>query len=337
MKKFTDNYSSGCKACQNGRWLCIFLTYLCNSACTFCAAPFRNRDLIQTSFGSDPNIILDYLERIPFQGISFSGGESFLVYDRMLTWLDFFKRHKPELYYWAYTNGINIKKEQLIKLKEYGLNELRFNIAASGYYNKSVLKTISSAKEIFDHVAVEIPSIPEDFEKLMKTLPALEKSGVDYLNLHEYILVPCDPASKNAPKGSFLMNYEMEVEYHQQSLSNTCRIKKICRENAYKLKVNNCSLCKKESQMRGRRLTMGYLLKEGHEKLTDDGFLQTIYVYKGTPHSLNETIKNYHLIDKSLLVHPDKYIKAENQAYLLTVLPALSISALPKVLNFKKI
>ena len=163
---FTDNFSQGCKACQNGKWLCIYLTYMCNASCAFCPAPFRNRDFIQSAFGSDLRMVLKYLERFAFEGISFSGGECFLVYDRMIAWLEFLKKQKPELYYWAYTNGINVKREQLEGLRNSGLNELRFNMAATGYNDPNILETITYAKEIFEFVAVEIPSIPEDFEKL---------------------------------------------------------------------------------------------------------------------------------------------------------------------------
>ena len=171
---FKDNHSKGCKACQEGKWLCIFLTYLCNASCSFCPAPGQNRDIINSAFGNNPDHILNYLNRYPFQGVSFSGGECFMVYDRMLKWLNLFKTNKPELYYWAYTNGIQLNKEQLHELERSGLDELRFNISASGYNDSTVLNNIGEATKIFRHVAVEIPSIPEDYERLVPVLPVLD-------------------------------------------------------------------------------------------------------------------------------------------------------------------
>lgn len=313
------------------------MTYMCNASCYFCPAPFRDRDFVQSAFGSDPSVILKYINRIPFEGISFSGGECFLVYDRMRSWLEYFKKQRPDIYFWAYTNGINVTKKQMEGLKDSGLNELRFNIAATGYNDPYIMETISCAQEIFEHIAVEIPSIPEDFEMLKDILPVLEGSGVDYLNLHEYILVPGDPNSANAPQGRFIMNYEMNLEFHRQSLSNTEKIKKICGKNAYNIKVNNCSLSKKEHQMLGRRLIMGELLRKDHEKVTDEGFLETICLPGRSGVTPEDIMGKYHQIDKSLFIHPEMYVKDETDAWLLRIMPALSISDFPKVLEFIKI
>jgi|WetSurSiteA1Bulk_404760.scaffolds.fasta_scaffold02128_2 uncharacterized protein len=334
---FKDNYSKGCKACQNGKWLCIFLTYQCNAACTFCPAPFKNRDLINSALGNDPSTILGYLELYPFEGISFSGGECFIVYDRMLSWLDFFKKNQPQLYYWAYTNGIDIKKEQLVDLKNAGLNELRFNIAASGYNDPLVLESIADASEIFEHVTVEIPSIPDDFEKLIKTIPLLEKMRVDYLNLHEYLLVAGDPNSKNAPAGRFLMNLSMPMDYHQKSLLNTEKISSFCAENDFNIKINNCSLMKKEHQMYGRRITMGTLFKEDHEKLTKDGFLETIFSPGRISDEVDENLSNYHRADRSYFIHPDHFTKTGSDAYLLKIMPKLGVNDHPRVIEYTKL
>lgn len=335
--RFEDNHSQGCKACQEGKWLCIFLTYLCDASCTFCPAPMHKGDTISSAFGDDPKVILEYLNQYPFKGVSFSGGECFMVYDRMLDWLKYFKEHKPNLYYWAYTNGINVNREQMEGLKNAGLNELRFNTAASGYNDPKVLDTIANATELYDHVAVEIPSIPEDLKQLKAVLPVLDKLGVNYLNLHEYILVPKDPVSNTAPKGQFLMNHEMRMQYHEHSLANTGEIKSFCHDNKLNIRINNCSLKKKEHQMLGRRLTMGTLLKEDHEKLTADGFLETIYIPGKDEFNIMESLKRYHQIDRSSLFHPDQFKADGSNAFLLKILPRLGKDVLPKVLNYTKL
>jgi len=260
-----------------------------------------------------------------------------MVYDRLLSWLGFFKKNKPQIYYWAYTNGINIEKKQLVELKNAGLNELRFNIAASGYNDPLVLKTIAYASEIFDHVAVEIPSIPDDFEKFITTLPFLEKKRIDFLNLHEYILVADDPNIKNAPAGRFIMNLDMRMNFHQNSLRNTEKIKSYSTENDFNIKINSCSLMKKEHQMFGRRLTMGAIFKEEHERLTDEGFLETIYFPGKMPLNLAENLKSYHIVDRSSFVHPDHFKRNESDAYLLKIIPKLGINDHPKVIDFTKI
>lgn len=280
---------------------------------------------------------MKYLQYLDFQGVSFSGGECFMVYDRMLTWLDLFKKAKPELYFWAYTNGLDIKTKQMEELSKCGLDELRFNIAATGYDNTKVLKTISHATRIFDHVAVEIPSIPEDFEKLNDILPFLSESGVDYLNLHEYILVPNDPNTRNAPKGNYLMNFEMRMDFHLLSRANSEKIRDISTKNGFRFKINNCSLDKKENQMLTRRKTMGALLKSDHEKLAEDGFLETVYLPEKETVAVNEILNNYHQIDQSGFIHPDRFNYDKPGAYMVRIMPKLGIYDIPKVFNWKKI
>lgn len=66
-----------------------------------------------------------------------------------------------------YTNGYLIDKNKLITLKEAGLNEMRFNIAARHYD----LKAVKMAADIIDTVTVEIPAVPEDYEILKDVCP----------------------------------------------------------------------------------------------------------------------------------------------------------------------
>jgi pyruvate formate-lyase activating enzyme-like uncharacterized protein len=335
--EYPDNHSKGCQICQEGKWLCIYLTYLCNASCTFCPAPLKGQDVINTAFGTDPDKIIPYLEQGNFRGISFSGGECFMVYDRLLDWLQLFVKYFPDYYYWSYTNGLAVEKKQMEQLAKLGMNELRFNISASGYSNQKVLDTIHHAAKIFQHVSVEIPSIPEDYEKLISILPQLSSSGVDYLNLHEYILVPNDPNQIRAPRGDYIMNYEMRLQYHLQSQQNTRTIKIFCRENGIPIRINSCLLRKKEHQMLQRRITMGKLLKEKHEKLTTDGFLETIYFPEKEVHNTEEALKNYQSLDRRKLHHPDQCTYYDQRAYRLKLLPRLGINAQARVLSYTTI
>ena len=166
--------SKGCLICQRGGWVCIYLTYLCPADCHFCAALHKNIDTVQSDYGSSLNTIQSRLNGTDVRGTSFSGGDCFSVYDRLVDWLTRFRNPFPKAYYWAYTSGLLVNKEKLHHLAGIGLNELRFNIAASGYDDPLILNHIESAVSILDHVAVEIPSIPQDFSRLTAVLPVLD-------------------------------------------------------------------------------------------------------------------------------------------------------------------
>ena len=66
-------------------------------------------------------------------------------------------------------------------MKEAGLNEIRFDIAARKYD----LKAVAMATAIIDTVTVEIPAIPEDYEIVKRCLPRMKALGVAHLNLHQ--------------------------------------------------------------------------------------------------------------------------------------------------------
>ena len=275
--RFSDTYSEGCRSCQAGRWVCIFLTYRCNAECPSCPSPVKQKDTIVSVFGNDPSVILRYVKSKPFTGISFSGGECFLVFERLLEWLTYFKKRLPGLYYWTYTNGLSADEKKLQKLADAGLNEIRFNIAATHYRSPLILERIKASVLLFQKVAIEVPSIPADFEELVDVLPFVDRMGVDYLNVHEYILMPQDPDYDSG--GECLLSSHMQVRYDRNSSQNTERIRQFCKEKNLQIRLNNCSLQKKQNQMLRRRLMMGSILKHESEEVNAEGFLETYLLH----------------------------------------------------------
>jgi uncharacterized protein len=336
---FTDNYSEGCKLCHEGRWLCIFLTHLCDAGCRFCPSPHKN-DHTHSALGANPIEILSHIKNQDYAGISFSGGDPFIVFDRLLEFLRFFKTELPDYYYWAYSSGRNLNEEKIRLIAQHGLNEIRFNIAALKYDSADILKTIELAKKHVEFVAVEIPSIPDDYNKLVKVLPILDRIGVDYLNLHEYIIVPALHQQNNLQSASFRLNYEIEIIYHTNSQRNTEEIIKYCQGMNLKININNCSLMKKEYQMKMRRLKMGRMMMNVFEKLTDEGFLVS---YISIPVNVEEKDLDTYFADKSTSFLNEFMIR-ESMAYSvlqnknktlvkLTFLPPLELTGRRKLIS----
>jgi len=290
--KLNNNLSKGCQLCQKGKWLCIFLTYRCNAGCHFCPAPF-NDDRVYSDFGSKKEDILAYLTGNDFRGISFSGGDPFLVFDRLMDWLRYFKNRLPEYYYWVYTSGLPADKLKIRELAEAGMDEIRFNIAASGYISDTVWESIAEARKFFRYVSVEIPSIRKDFRLLKTALEKLEKSRVDYLNLHDYILTERDSLHNSDHLSKFVLNRITVLNYADSSVKNTEDILRIASEKGYHFHINHCSMEKKEIQMTRRRIMMAKVFNDPeYDMFLNDG-----------------TILNFHLI-------PD-YIKTGNLQEML--------------------
>jgi len=276
-----DRLSRGCQLCQQGKWLCIFLTYRCNAGCHFCPAPFSD-DRISSSLGNQKEEILSYLKRTDFEGISFSGGDPFLVFDRLLEWLAFFKKHLPDYYYWVYSNGLAVTGRRMQQLSEKGMNEIRFNIAATGYVDEKIWDIIKTARGIFPVVSVEIPSIEEDFELMVKALDKLENAGIDFLNLHDFILNDADIKLTKSQYSTFLLNEVIPLKYARSSIENTEKINDLAFKKGYSFAINHCSMQKKESQMFQRRLNMGKLFNNpDYDKVLPDGTICNFYSVAG--------------------------------------------------------
>ena len=109
--------SPGCQACKAGTWDCLFLTMDCNLSCSFCCSPGERRNNIPLSaFGKDASEALKNFHLIQPEGISFSGGEVFLEFERLRHLVALMRREFPLAYLWVYTNGFLASAEKTAEL-----------------------------------------------------------------------------------------------------------------------------------------------------------------------------------------------------------------------------
>ncbi len=176
--------SPGCRICGEGNWSCLFINNRCNADCFYCPAPQDQHAEPSTNnlTFSHPGDYLDYLEKFNFKGCSISGGEPFLVFDKTIRYIRAIKnRFGSDMYVWLYTNGLLADEPRLAALRDAGLDEIRFDIAALGYNAEKP----ALAARFIPNVTVEIPAVPHHFDRLLKALPLLGKAGVKFLNLHQ--------------------------------------------------------------------------------------------------------------------------------------------------------
>ena len=141
--------SKGCYSCKSGSWICIYIGVSCNLKCISCPQTSRHgvKDFIWANGGNDDIHSLEDLKRVidrnkRIDGISFSGGEPFLYLNLVKEWLDFINKnfYDLNLYKWIYTNGMKVTKEDCEILKEKGINEIRFDLAATNYSSRIIDK-----------------------------------------------------------------------------------------------------------------------------------------------------------------------------------------------------
>jgi len=268
-----NGLSPGCRVCVAGGWSCLFINGKCNGSCFYCPAP--QQEIGQPGANglefTEPEHYVRYLERFGFSGASISGGEPLLTPERTLAFVRAVKKHfGGAIHLWLYTNGILASADILAALADAGLDEIRFDIGATGYR----LDAARRAAALIPTVTVEIPAIPEEEQRLKDLLPALTDSGVKHLNLHQLRLTPHN-YERLQPCGYRWLHGEKITSLHSE-LTALAVLRHSLTENIG-LPVNYCSFpYKYRFQQRAARLLAAPFLVQPGESVSDNGFLRSL-------------------------------------------------------------
>lgn len=270
-KPYYKQISQGCRLCGQGLWSCLFITSKCNASCFYCPAP-QVADEPPSSQGltfETPDDYAEYINFFKFKGVSFSGGEPLLFIDRTLAYLKKIREKcDPGIYIWAYTNGILADDQKFDDLAAAGLDEIRFDIGATGYK----LDKIRFAKGKIPTITIEIPAVPEEKERLISMLPKMTEAGVTNLNLHQLRLT-----KHNAPK---LLKHDYtyiaaERPIVLESEIAALEIIKAARETGISIGINYCSFFfKNRFQKAGFRRQVANALSPFGTPITEKGFIR---------------------------------------------------------------
>lgn len=267
--------SPGCRLCGQGSWSCLFISNLCNARCFFCPARQDNKDEPGTSTltFTRPGDYADYLERFGFRGASISGGEPLLDVEKALSFVKAIKeRLGGNIYLWLYTNGTRLTRDTAMRLADAGLDEMRFNIAATGYD----LAPLHLATGVIPHVTVEIPAIPEDIEMMQDKLFELDDTGVDFLNLHQIRCTGHNVGNLAGRGYTFLHGPQIGI---LESELTALRLMDYARQHAIGLGVNYCSLIfRHRFQARSSRMRWAPYMAKPFEEVTGAGLIRTVQI-----------------------------------------------------------
>ena len=192
-----SKFSRGCRSCLTGTGLsAIRKTNKCNLECRFCynygeldcippvgegmweigGTKFKERDL---------DLLLSIYPKPT--GISYVYLEPFMEIEKYYGIIRRF--HDAQIHQHLYTNGTLATEETLRALGEAGLDEIRFNLGASGCADK-VIENIRIAKKYIPYVGIETPMTPEFFEAFFQKKERILSTGVDFINCAELHLNP---------------------------------------------------------------------------------------------------------------------------------------------------
>ena len=281
-KPYTRQLSPGCRLCVEGSWSCLFINGRCNLRCFYC--PSSQDDIGEPTTNnlgfSSPDNYLEYLNHFGFRGFSLSGGEPLLTPERSLDYLRFVKKHLGDkIHSWIYTNGSLVTHDLLARLRDCGLDEIRFDIGALNY---SLAKAIL-AVGIIPIVTVEIPAVPEEKSALKITLKQMADAGINFLNLHQLRLTDYNyPHFKKRPY-TYLHDEKITV---LESELTALELIKHAQDEQLELPINYCSFVYKNRYQKTAARARGAAdMGRSHEQVTAAGYLRNCSV-KAKPECL---------------------------------------------------
>lgn len=294
-KPYYNHISKGCQICGSGKWSCLFITNKCNANCFYCPVPQKNDELPSTQGleFDNPADYADYINYFGFKGVSFSGGEPLLYFDRTLEFLKTLRQKcSPDLYVWMYTNGILANKSKMQVLAEESLNEIRFDIGATGFS----LDKVRIAKGIIPVITIEIPSVPEEKDNIISLIPRMIEAGVTNLNLHHMRLTKHN-VSKLIKREYHIISEERPLVVESEIAA--LEIIKAAQAAGLDIGINYCSFhYKNRFQKAGYRSVVAQKIVPD-SLITENGYIReydknsivykSIKLFKKAPDSFDET------------------------------------------------
>lgn len=187
-----QQFPKGCVSCLFGDGLGgIRKTNKCNLLCKFCyyhdnidsqdEIPDGMWEIGETLFYEEDIDLLLSIQKKP-SGVAYVYLEPFLEIEKYYGVIK--KLSDAGIYQHMYTNGSLCTRENLQKLGEAGLNELRFNLGAVKC-NDKVIEFMKIAKEYIPMVGIETPMTPEFYDAFQEKKEQILATGIDFMNCAE--------------------------------------------------------------------------------------------------------------------------------------------------------
>ena len=235
--EITNHIPIGCQKCMKCKKQQVHITFLCNKHCNYCPIPKEKfgLDFIEVSgtrySANEVDTIIDKISQdTQIEGISISGGEPFLVFDKVIYLIEKVKKVKGEDFHvHLYTNGILITEKKLNLLEKIGLDEIRVDSLE--------IETFEKLKDTKIDVVCEVPCIPEEkyLNQLKKLSIFLDKYNIKYLNLNEFEVTKENQNMVNK------LNLTVKNDRIVESKNGAEEIKKFIKRNKLDINVFFCT------------------------------------------------------------------------------------------------
>ncbi len=253
-------WTPGCQSCSRGKWAVFNVGIGCNLDCWYC--PYTGG--VEKERVEQRQPTHGHIEHISFGGMRFTfqelklqfsliadkfdafawiGGEPMMpgVLDEALPMIEYFHGTYPDYHQWMYTNGSYATRDNMQRLYDVGIRELRFNLSAVKFSRK-VIARMKQAKTIFPYVCMEIPMTKAGYEGLMANYREILDTGLDQMNLAEFMVgkKQIDDGSALEEEGR-LYNFKGFICSPVASRQYTYKVIKKAVEEKWPVVINDCS------------------------------------------------------------------------------------------------
>jgi pyruvate formate-lyase activating enzyme-like uncharacterized protein len=237
----TGDLIPGCEICVRKGYLSFQIGFACNARCPFCFLDTHPADEPDEDEVYHRRALLKRFHRHveELEGVALTGGEPLLYLEELQACVREMRTAKPSLHFWVYTNGILADEEHLRALQDLGIGEIRFNLAATDYSAKT-LRGLALARELIDHIAVEVPCYPPQKDALMACLSEIDRIGIDQLNLQELWITPSN-VERLSGEGYQTGVLSARKFFLYGSRRMTYEVMERCVAEGYSFTVNDCT------------------------------------------------------------------------------------------------
>ena len=237
----------GCTSCLAGKWTQIRSSAECNAACPFCYYHKVKDDFLandrfqvgaQQQMVSARDIKLFFgLQGEKVRGVAWVYYEPLMSPQKILPLIEHI--HSLGYHQWLYTNGISADEKTLKELAAAGLDELRFNLAAT-HCSDTVIERMKIARKLFPHLCIESPMYTDFFNYFMGKRERILATGVEQINLAELHLnnQNLDSMPEEGPLYAYHHGYISPIKSRQLTL----RLMAIAEQEKWpNVLINDCS------------------------------------------------------------------------------------------------
>jgi len=268
----------GCEICLRGAKLVLFVTGVCDKSCYYCPLSERRRGIDavfadEVEVEKDLEVILE-ARAIDAEGTGVTGGDPILRMQRVVKYVRMLKGFFGEDHHvHLYTNGRHVTRESLLRLKEAGVDELRFHPERKDW------PKIAMAKDAGFVAGAEMPAIPGEGKPLRELVEYLSGIGADFLNLNQ--LEFCSQNAHQMKQRGFALEKGSMVSV-EGSMETAESVVRWASESGMDMPIHYCSSSVKDAvQTRMRLMRRGKNVARPYETMDGEGVLSKLTVDMG--------------------------------------------------------